>query len=300
MACAQSKLKREDESSMKLKFTKMQGAGNDFVVLDCTRAAPTLSKADYAKLGDRHFGVGCDQILVITAPKDAANDFAYRIFNNDGDEVEHCGNGARCFMRFVRSQGLTTKNDVRVEVAGGVMILHENADETVTVDMGVPKSAVTLHTLPASSLLPASPLLAVFGGDVRFAEVSMGNPHAVLRVEENCDMSSLVMKTRVETQGRVLELHPHFPNRVNVGFMQVKSSQHIALRVWERGAGETLACGTGACAAVVCGIAQGWLQSPVRVDALGGTLTVAWAGQDNSHVFMTGPAVVVYAGEIEI
>ena len=266
---------------MRLAFTKMQGAGNDFVVVDATRQPFALSKEQIRKLADRHFGVGCDQLLVVERPRSAHADFRYRIFNADGGEVEQCGNGARCFVKFAHARGLTAKREIRVETLGGAITPRLEPDGEVSVDMGPPA--------------PATPLLekiAVAGAIVEVAILSMGNPHAVQVVDD-------VAAAPVTTQGPQLERHPRFPDRVNAGYMQVIEPHRIALRVWERGAGETLACGTGACAAAVTGIARGLLASPVRVDTRGGALTITWAGGDNA-VWMKGPAETVFEGTIEI
>jgi diaminopimelate epimerase len=270
---------------MRLKFTKMEGAGNDFVVLDGTaeskREQLHLKQEMLRKLADRHRGVGCDQILVVEAARTPGIDFRYRIFNADGGEVEQCGNGARCFVKFVHAKGLTAKRELRVETLGGVIVPKLEDDGEVSVDMGPP--------------VLASPLveeLSLEDQNLEVSILSMGNPHAVQIVPD-------VEAAPVPTQGRLLEHHPRFPNRVNAGYMQILDRRRIALRVWERGAGETLACGTGACAAAVAGIARGLLDSPVAVEARGGTLTVSWAGGDNP-VWMKGPARAVFEGEIEL
>lgn len=263
---------------MKLAFTKMHGAGNDFVVMDCTRQPFALSRAQLQRIADRHFGVGCDQILVVE-PGAPDVDFRYRIFNADGGEVEQCGNGARCFVKFVHGKGLTNKREIRVETLGGRIVPRLEADGEVSVDMGPPSR-------------PVLESLEVGGELVQLASVSMGNPHAVQVVPD-------VASAPVTTQGPKLERHARFPSRVNAGYMQVRGRHHIALRVWERGSGETLSCGTGACAAAVVGIARGLIDSPVRVDTRGGTLTVSWAGGDNP-VWMKGPAETVYEGTLEL
>jgi len=286
---------------MRIRFTKMQGAGNDFVVLDETQGRLHLTTAQYRFLADRHFGVGADQILSVRAASTPQVDFEYVIHNADGGEVEHCGNGARCFVRFVREQGLTDKSSVKVKVHGGVIELHALADGRVTVDMGAP-----VFDLPQIPFDPqhaqrvAAPatgwdtwqLRLAHQQDVEVAVVSMGNPHAVTRVDD-------VDTAPVLTQGPLIEHHPAFPRRVNAGFLQVLSRNSVKLRVFERGAGETLACGTGACAAVVAGIRQGWLDESVDVLALGGQLTIEWSGL-GKPVRMTGPATTVFQGEIEI
>ena len=263
---------------MRLAFTKMHGAGNDFVVIDSTREPFSLSRAQLQRIADRHRGVGCDQILVVE-PGGPEVDFRYRIFNADGGEVEQCGNGARCFVKFVHGKRLTAKREIRVQTLGGAIVPRLEADGEVSVDMGPPTR-------------PVLESLQVGGEDVELAILSMGNPHAVQLVAE-------VASAPVTTQGPVLERHPRFPSRVNAGYMQVHDRHRIALRVWERGAGETLSCGTGACAAVVAGVARGLLDSPVRVETRGGTLTISWAGGDNP-VWMKGPAETVYEGTLDL
>ena len=264
---------------MRLGFTKMHGAGNDFVVLDFTRQPFDLDSSQLRRIADRHFGVGCDQVLVVERPREPQADFRYRIFNADGGEVEQCGNGARCFVKFVHQRGLTAKAEIRVETLGGTITPRLEPDGEVSVDMGRPSR-------------PTLERLEVQGGQVELTILSMGNPHAVQIVPD-------VAAAPVTRQGPALEAHPRFPHRVNAGYMQVLDRHAIALRVWERGAGETLACGTGACAAAVAGISRGLLDSPVKVRARGGTLTVSWTGGDNA-VFMKGPAVSVFEGEIEL
>ena len=266
---------------MRLRFTKMEGAGNDFVVLDCTREPFTLTRGQLRRLADRHFGAGCDQVLVVEPAPAPELDFRYRIFNADGGEVEQCGNGARCFVKFVHAKGLSKKPELRVSTLGGVIAPRLEPDGEVSVNMGPPA--------PESPLVQA---ITVDGQPVPLAILSMGNPHAVQVVPD-------VEAAPVTTQGPKIEHHPRFPNRVNAGYMQVLDRHTIALRVWERGAGETLACGTGACAAAVAGILQGLLDSPVQVRAHGGTLTVSWAGGDNP-VWMKGPAQTVFEGEIDL
>jgi diaminopimelate epimerase len=259
----------------------MEGAGNDFVVLDATGRPFDLSREQLRRLADRHFGVGCDQVLVVERPRQRENDFRYRIFNADGGEVEQCGNGARCFVKFVHARGLTAKREIRVETIGGLIAPRLEEDGEVSVDMGPPRME--------------SPLvqpLEVAGARVELAILSMGNPHAVQLVPD-------IEAAPVATQGPALECHPRFPQRVNAGYLQLLDRHAIRLRVHERGAGETLACGTGACAAAVAGIARGLLDSPVRVHARGGTLTIAWAGGDNA-VWMKGPANAVFEGTIEL
>ena len=266
---------------MKLAFTKMQGAGNDFVVIDATAAAFSLSAAQLRRLADRHFGVGCDQILVVERSSAPEVDFRYRIFNADGGEVEQCGNGARCFVKFVHARGLSAKRELRVETLGGIIVPRLEADGEVSVNMGAP--------VPESPLVQA---VQVSGAPVELALVSMGNPHAVQLVPD-------VDAAPVTVQGQAIERHARFPGRINAGYMQVLDRHRIRLRVFERGAGETLACGTGACAAVVAGILRGLLDSPVAVQARGGTLTISWAGGDNP-VWMKGPAEPVFDGFIEL
>jgi diaminopimelate epimerase len=264
---------------VKLAFTKMHGAGNDFVVLDFTGSEFSLSEEQLRKIADRHLGVGCDQILVVE--NSAKADFRYRIFNADGGEVEQCGNGARCFVKFVHGKGLTGKNDIRVETLGGMIAPKLEADGEVSVDMG-----------PPAIESPLVQDLAIGNETVKLTLLSMGNPHAVQVVAD-------VETAPVTTQGPLLERHARFPNRVNAGYLQVLGRHDAALRVWERGAGETLSCGTGACAAAVTGIRRGLLDSPVRVRTRGGTLTIAWAGGDNA-VWMKGPAQTVFEGTLEI
>jgi len=276
---------------MKIRFTKMHGLGNDFVVLDAIHQSfvPTAAQARY--LADRHFGIGCDQILIVEEPTQPGTDFRYRIFNADGGEVEQCGNGARCFVRFVHDHGLTDKPEIRVETRAGIIMPRLEAGGDVTVNMGVPRFAAAEIPLDSDSDAIVQPLQV---GDESFdiSVVSMGNPHAVQLVAD-------VASAPVEKYGPLIENHPRFPQRVNAGFMQVEDRHAIRLRVFERGAGETLACGTGACAAAVAGIRRGLLDSPVRVAMRGGELTIAWAGA-NEPVLMTGPAVRVFEGEIDL
>ena len=276
---------------MKLKFSKMHGLGNDFVVLDGVRQALTLTPEQLRFLADRHFGVGCDQILLVEAPGQPDVDFRYRIFNADGGEVEQCGNGARCFVRFVHETGLTAKREIRVETRSGIITPRLEADGNVTVDMGIPRF------LPAEIPFAHDENVVIYSLDVAdetldISVVSMGNPHAVQVV-------SCVDGAPVDAHGPLIERHERFPQRVNAGFMQVVDRHAIRLRVYERGAGETLACGTGACAAVVTGIRRGPLDSPVRVTTRGGDLDIAWGGP-GQPVMMTGPAVTVFTGEIEL
>jgi diaminopimelate epimerase len=284
---------------MRLRFTKMQGAGNDFVMLDATRAPIELSGEQLRRLGDRRFGIGADQILLVEPSRRPGVDFRYRIFNNTGDEVEHCGNGARCFVRFVRDRGLTTRRTIRVETMNRVLELRLQDDGRVAVDMGAPVFEHDALPFDASGLTPR-PLggfevwpLELEGGDaVEVAVLSMGNPHAVQRVDD-------VNTAPVVELGRWIESHRRFPRKVNAGFVQVHSRSVIALRVYERHAGETLACGTGACAAVVAGVRLGWLDGKVDVHTRGGLLTIEWPGGESS-VTMTGAAETVFEGEIEL
>ncbi|MCE4554226.1 diaminopimelate epimerase [Pelomonas cellulosilytica] len=283
---------------MRLRFTKMQGAGNDFVVIDATKQPFSLTPEQMRRLGDRRFGVGCDQILVIEPSADSGADFRYRIFNNTGDEVEHCGNGARCFVRFVVDHQLTGKREIHVDTMNRRLFLKLQDDGRVTVDMGAPVFEHAALPFDPEGLQPrlvnGFELWPVDGAEV--GVVSMGNPHAVQRVDD-------VETAPVLTQGPRIEHHPSFPRRVNAGFMQVLARDRIALRVFERDAGETLACGTGACAAVVVGIRAGWLDNAVEVQTRGGLLRIEWAGGDNGRfgpVLMTGPATKVFDGEIEL
>ena len=276
---------------MKLQFTKMHGAGNDFVMLDATREPLHVSREQLRLLADRHLGVGADQILVVEPPPSPDVDFRYRIFNADGGEVEQCGNGARCFVRFAHDKGLTDKTAIRVETASGVIEPRLLANGQVTVDMGAPRFAPA--DIPFAADAEAMTYALTVGQHVLdIAALSMGNPHAVLRVN---DLDS----APVDILGAAIESHARFPQRVNAGFMQVLTPHDIRLRVYERGAGETLACGTGACAAAVAGIRQGWLQSPVSVHTRGGDLVIAWSGK-GQPVYMTGPAETVFEGEIEL
>jgi diaminopimelate epimerase len=288
---------------MRVQFTKMQGAGNDFVVLDATTAPLALDAAQLRALGDRRFGVGADQILVVEASATPGIDFRYRIFNGaTGDEVEQCGNGARCFVRFVHDKNLSTKTTIRVETIRQVLELRMQDDGRVTVDMGAPVFDLPALPFDASGLAPrelngfALWPLPVGTGTVEVAAVSMGNPHAVQVVAD-------VDTAPVATQGPLIEQHARFPRKVNAGFMQMLSRTHIRLRVHERDAGETLACGTGACAAVVAGIRMGLLDARVDVDARGGRLTIEWqgaAGNLQQPVLMTGPATTVFDGVIHL
>lgn len=280
---------------MKLKFTKMHGAGNDFVVFDGVRQRVELTPEQIRRIADRHLGVGCDQLLIVEAPRSAGADFRYRIFNADGGEVEQCGNGARCFVRFVREQGLTEKDEIRVETQGGLIAPRLEEDGGVTVNMGPPVfEASRIPFLSSGGALVEE--IDVSQDRVPITAVSMGNPHAVQVVPD-------VDAAPVTLQGPLIERHVSFPRRVNAGYMQVMDRHHIRLRVWERGAGETLACGTGACAAAVAGIRRGLVDSPVRVSTRGGELTIRWDGSENDlncDVWMTGPAVAVYEGELDL
>ncbi len=276
---------------MKLIFTKMQGVGNDFVVLDAVNQTVRLDAGTVRRLADRHFGVGCDQVLVIERPRSPGTDFYYRIFNADGAEVQHCGNGARCFLRYVRDKGLTDKTQIRVETLSGVIVPRLETDGEVTVDMGAPEFEPERIPFKAEKRAPTY-WLEVGAEAVEISALSMGNPHAVQIVAD-------VEAAPVLTQGPLIEKHARFPERVNAGYLQVVDRHHIKLRVYERGTGETLACGTGACAAVVAGISRGLLDSPVRVTTHGGDLRIAWGGS-REPVLMTGPAQTVFEGEIEI
>ena len=276
---------------MKLKFSKMHGLGNDFVVLDGVRQPVSLTPEQLRYLADRNFGVGCDQILLVEKPGRPDVDFRYRIFNADGSEVEQCGNGARCFVRFVHEAGLTDKREIRVETQTGVIAPRLEANGNVTVDMGEPRF------LPAEIPFLHNDDVVIYNLDVadetlEISVVSMGNPHAVQVVNN-------VEQAPVGEHGPLIENHERFPQRVNAGFMQVVDRHAIKLRVFERGSGETLACGTGACAAVVTGIRRGLLDSPVRVTTRGGDLNIAWGGPGRP-VLMSGPAVTVFTGEIEL
>jgi len=276
---------------MLLKFTKMHGAGNDFVVLDGVRQHIELSPEQLRLLADRHFGVGCDQILLVEKAQRLEADFRYRIFNADGGEVEQCGNGARCFVRFVHDQKLTPKREIVVETKSGLISPRLEEDGRVTVNMGAPIFDAALIPFDGGSGTVSEPL-EVAGETLQISALSMGNPHAVQVVAD-------VERAPVEKLGPLIEHHPRFPRRVNAGFMQVMDRQHIRLRVYERGSGETLSCGTGACAAVVAGIRRGLLDCPVNVATRGGTLAIAWAGE-GQPVLMTGPAITVFAGEINL
>jgi diaminopimelate epimerase len=273
-----------------LDFTKMQGLGNDFVVVDATKRPFTLTPSQIRALADRRFGVGCDQVLVVERPASADADFRYRIFNADGAEVEQCGNGARCFVIFARDRGLTAKRELRVETAGGLIVPALTDDGEVVVDMGVPRFGADDVPFVGGRGAIAEPL-EVDGEIIEISALSMGNPHAVQVVTD-------VDRAPVTTQGPRIERHPRFPARVNAGYMQIVDRANIRLRVWERGVGETLACGTGACAAVVAGIRRGLVDHRVRVQTRGGALTIGWDG-DARPVTMKGPAAKVFEGAWE-
>ena len=283
---------------MKLKFTKMHGAGNDFVVIDAINQPVNLTPDQWRAIADRRFGVGADQILVVEKPGSSSVDFRYRIFNSDGGEVEQCGNGARAFVKFVVDKGLTEQRQIRVETMSGVIAPRLEDDGRITVDMGAPVLVAEQVPFDASGLTGSREHsamvwpLEVNGNAAQIVVVSMGNPHAVQIVAS-------VDNAPVERDGPAIENHPRFPKRVNAGFMQIVDRHHIRLRVFERGAGETLSCGTGACAAVVSGIQRGLLDSPVAVSTRGGELSIAWAGE-GAPVMLTGPAVSVYEGSIDI
>ncbi|OJW88006.1 MAG: diaminopimelate epimerase [Alicycliphilus sp. 69-12] len=288
---------------MQIRFTKMQGAGNDFVVLDETRERLGLTPAQYRFLADRHFGVGADQILTVRPSPAEGIDFEYLIHNADGGQVQQCGNGARCFARYVRDKGLTAKDRIRVQTMAGVIAPELTADGRVTVDMGRPVLDPARLPFDTAGLVPVPQgsvqkwPLALDGkapqATVMIVAVSMGNPHAVQLVDD-------VDSAPVARTGPLIEGHPRFPQRVNAGYLQVVGRTEVRLRVYERGAGETLACGTGACAAVVAGIGLGLLDARVDVHARGGLLTIAWAGGLDDPVFMTGPATTVFEGQIDI
>ena len=276
---------------MEFRFTKMQGLGNDFVMVDAVRQAVQMTPGLARRLADRRFGVGCDQVLVVEPADGPDVDFVYRIFNADGGEVEQCGNGARCFARFVVDCGLTTKREITVRTRGGVIRPRLGEDGRVTVDMGAPR--LLPAEVPFVSDSDALVQALEVGGTTRYiTAVSMGNPHAVQVVAD-------VDTAPVSVEGPLIESHPRFPQRVNAGFLQIIDRHSARLRVYERGAGETLACGTGACAAAVAAIQRGLLESPVRVETRGGGLDIAWAGEGRP-VWMTGPAETVFAGVIEV
>ncbi len=275
----------------RLRFTKMHGIGNDFVVFDGINQEVNLTAEQVRKISDRRFGIGCDQLLVVEVPQNPENDFRYRIYNYDGSEVENCGNGARCFAKFVRDKKLTGKTEINVETLGGNLTLHAIANNQVRVDMGVPilePAAIPFNAQTRST----SYELPVADQILDISAVSMGNPHAVTIVEN-------VDTTPVENIGPLVEAHTLFPNKVNAGFMAIRSNNEIDLRVYERGVGETLACGTGACAAVVAGHLRGLLESTVTVHLRGGDLRIEWQGEGHS-VYMTGPATTTYQGQVKI
>ena len=276
---------------MLIKFTKMHGAGNDFVVIDGVHQRIELNPEQLRLLADRHFGVGCDQILLVEKALSKEADFRYRIFNADGGEVEQCGNGARCFMRFVHEQQLTPKREIMVETRSGLISPRLEQDGRVTVNMGAPIFEPARIPFDGGQGT-ASESLEVAGVAINISALSMGNPHAVQVVDD-------ITHAPVEKLGPLIEHHPRFPKRVNVGFMHISDRNHIKLRVYERGSGETLSCGTGACAAAVAGIRRGLLDSPVNVATRGGTLSINWNGEA-SPVLMTGPAISVFAGEINL
>ena len=276
---------------MEIQFTKMHGLGNDFVVIDAINQEIDLSEDQVRFIADRHFGVGCDQLLLVEAAATDEVDFFYRIFNADGGEVEQCGNGARCFAVFVRDKGLTDKDFIRVETASGVIELQVQPDGQITVDMGIPELNPWDIPFNADTRLDEY-ALDLDGQVLKIGAVSMGNPHAVTIIDN-------VETVAVDELGASIENHALFPNRVNAGFMQIINERHIRLRVFERGAGETLACGTGACAAMVVGHLQGHLTNEVQVDLPGGSLQISWQGEA-SPVMMTGPATIVFEGKITV
>jgi len=276
---------------MKLKFTKMHGAGNDFVVIDGVHREIYLTAEQIRLLADRHFGVGCDQVLLVERSQNDEADFRYRIFNADGGEVEQCGNGARCFVRFVHDHKLTSKREIVVETKSGLISPRLEDDGRVTVNMGAPIFEAARIPFTSDSDAIIQPL-DVNGETVQITAVSIGNPHAVQVVDD-------IQQASVATLGPLIESHPRFPRRVNVGFMQVVDRGHIKLRVYERGTGETMSCGTGACAAVVSGIRRGLLDNVVQVATHGGLLSISWAGA-GAPVMMTGPAITVFDGEINL
>ncbi|GLZ85071.1 diaminopimelate epimerase [Metapseudomonas resinovorans] len=276
---------------MLLRFTKMHGLGNDFMVLDLVSQHAHIQPKHAKQWGDRNTGIGFDQLLIVEAPTNPDVDFRYRIFNSDGSEVEQCGNGARCFARFVIDKRLTVKKRIRVETKGGIIELDVRPDGQVTVDMGPPRLVPQQIPFVADTEALVYPV-DVDGQTVELAAISMGNPHAVLRVDD-------VTTAPVHSLGPKLENHPRFPQRVNVGFLQIVDRKQAKLRVWERGAGETQACGTGACAAAVAAIRQGWMDSPVQLDLPGGRLLIEWAGP-GQPVMMTGPAVRVFEGQVRL
>ena len=280
---------------MKLHFTKMHGIGNDFIVLDHTKSPFQLTKEIIQSLSHRQLGIGFDQLLIVENSTLKDVDFKYRIFNQDGNEVEQCGNGARCFYRFVKDKHLTDKASIRVETKSGVIELTEDDEHMIEVNMGEPifnPKLIPFISDTEKNEYSISIDLPDQKGLINIAALSMGNPHAVITVED-------INKAHVKTLGAYLESHALFPKRVNVGFMEIVTPHHIRLRVFERGVGETLACGTGACAAAVSGIKRHLLTTPVKVDMTGGSLTIDWKGNTNP-VMMKGPAVTIFEGDIEI
>jgi diaminopimelate epimerase len=275
---------------MKYKFTKMHGLGNDFVLIDCVNQSVQLSPEQLRYLANRRLGIGCDQILLVEKAKNNA-DFRYRIFNSDGSEAEQCGNGARCFVRYVYDHGMTQKKEIRVETLGGIIVPRLETSGEVTVNMGIPKFEPQEIPFIAEERM-LTYLLDVSEKQIEFSILSMGNPHAV-QIVEDINHSSIL------AEGALIENHSRFPQHVNAGYMQVVNREHINLRVYERGVGETLSCGTGACAAVVAGITRGLLDSTVRVSTTGGNLSICWEGENNP-VWMTGPVISVFDGEIEL
>ena len=275
---------------MKYKFTKMHGLGNDFVLIDCVNQSVQLSLEQLRYLANRRLGIGCDQILLIEKTESDA-DFRYRIFNSDGSEVEQCGNGARCLVRYVYDKGMTQKKEISVETLGGIIFPKLKINGEVTVNMGTPKFEPKEIPFVADKRM-LTYLLEVNEKQIEFSILSMGNPHAVQVVED-------INQSPVLAEGSLIESHSRFPKHVNAGYMQIVNREHINLRVYERGAGETLSCGTGACAAVVAGITRGLLDSKVTVRTTGGNLSIYWEG-GNNPVWMTGPAISVFDGEIEL
>jgi diaminopimelate epimerase len=276
---------------MKINFTKMHGLGNDFVVIDAINQTISLSEKQVRLMADRHFGIGCDQLLLVENAQSDKADFRYRIFNADGGEVSQCGNGARCFARFVHEKGLSDKKEIPVETAAGLLVLHHEENGNITVNMGIPRhlpNEIPIDFEQDRKLYEVE----IDGTHLQFGAVSLGNPHAVLQVDD-------ITNAPVASVGKLLESHPIFPERANIGFMQIISDHHLKLRVYERGAAETMACGSGACGAVVVGIESGLLCSPVKVDLLGGQLMISWKGR-NQPLFMSGPATIVFDGTIEI
>ena len=275
---------------MKYKFTKMHGSGNDFVLIDCVNQSVSLSLEQLRNLANRRLGIGCDQILLIERTESDA-DFRYRIFNSDGGEVEQCGNGARCLVSYVYEKGMTQKKEISVETLGGIIFPKLEINGEVTVNMGTPKFEPKEIPFVADKRM-LTYLLEVNEKQIEFSILSMGNPHAIQIVED-------INQSTVLAEGSLIESHSRFPKHVNAGYMQIVNREHINLRVYERGAGETLSCGTGACAAVVAGITRGLLDSRVTVSTAGGNLSIFWEG-DNNPVWMTGPAISVFDGEIEL